>query len=391
MYLAAKYGRLFTTSISEASGLSVVEDGGSLTLYGTQNEINAALTSVWYIAPLHWNSPGQGTFETLSILVNENNSTMDGEDDSYPGEPRTLLVLVVPVNDPPSIQGPPKVTAIEGRDTAIKGVEVRDHDAQETRGSSVKVTMTISEPVSVLQLGKTQGLIFSQESNESSPGNKTFQGSLANVNRALAGLVYRGPPEFSGIAELEMAISDMGNTGEGDAFFASVTTLIDVSSVNNKPRVIREGGRLRGPEDEAVKVEGVIVEDPDVLGGKIELTVEALHGTTSLGSDVLELEFVIGSGLRDTRVVVIGTLEVRHFDELSYGGYIFRSDMMPGDNIKVPHPTTSMVSLIMLRGPLCYRWRRYKGGYSKVQWSNRLLATERRQGGVGHINRYCNH
>lgn len=350
MYLSAKYGRLFTTSIHEASGLSVMEDGGSLTLSGTQDEINAALTSVWYIAPLHWNSPGQGTFETLSVLVNEENSTREGDDDSYPGEPRALLVLVVPVNDPPSIQGPLKVTAVEGRDTAIKGVKVHDHDAQETKGSSVEVTMSISVPGSVLQLGRTQGLIFSQESNESSPGNKTFQGSLGNVNRALADLVYRGPPKFSGIAELEVTISDMGNTGEGDAFFSSITTVIDVSSVNNKPRVIREGGRLRGPEDEAMNVKGVIVEDPDALGGEIELTIKALHGTTSLGSNVLELEFVIGSGLRDTSVVVVGTLEVRHFDNLSYGGYVCLSDIMSDESTRAPDSTTSMVSLVVLIG-----------------------------------------
>lgn len=343
MYLAATYGRLFTTSINEASGISVVDDGGSLTLSGTQDKINAALTSVWYIAPLHWNSPGQGKFETLSVLVNEKNSTRDDDDDPYPGEPRTLLVLVVPVNDPPSIQGPLNVAALEGRDTAIKGIEVQDNDAQETRGGAVEVTMSISEPGSVLQLGKTQGLIFSEETDESSPGNKTFQGSLANVNRALADLVYRGPPEFSGMADLEVTVNDMGNTGEGESFFSSITTLIDVSSLNNQPRVVREGGRLRGPEDEAMKVEGVTIEDPDALGEKIELTVEALHGTTSLGSDALELEFVVGSGLQDTNMVVIGTLEVRHVDDLSYGGYVCRRIIVVLRRTRMPkHPTPQL-------------------------------------------------
>ena len=309
--LSAKHGYISFTCLNQAcGGGSAVEDGGNVTVSGTQDEINTALRSVWYAAPPDWNSPGQGAFETLSVLVDERDSTRGG--DPYPGVPRTLLVKVAPVNDPPSIKGPANVATLEGRHTAIRGIEIHDVDAQETRGGAIEVTASISKAGGVVEPGSKLGLFFDRISNES----KTFHGSLMSINTALAGLVFRGPPEFSGMVELDLTVDDRGNTGEGGSLSSFLTIPISVDSVNNPPEVRRDGGLLRGPEDKVMKVDGILIEDPDALGEKIRMTLEALYGTVSLRGDRSELEFMVGSGLRDSRMVVIGTLEVRDFNTL---------------------------------------------------------------------------
>lgn len=305
--LSAEFGQLFVSGSEETDSVTSTADAGdNLTLPGTQDEINAALMKVRYSAPPDWNSRGQGTFDTLSVVIDEEDSARGG--DPYPGVPRTLVVLVVAVNDPPYLLGPPEVLALESYATAVPGIEVVDPDATEAAGSVIEVTVFASEPGSVVELGSALGIFFTQSSDKS----KTFLGSLNSVNHALAGLTYRGPPEFSGRDLVEVAVDDLGNTGEGGPLSASLTVPIYVSSVNDPPRVVREGGLLvRGVEDESIKVGGVVVDDPDARGEKIRLTLTAVYGTVSFGANQSELHFVLGSGTQDTSAVVLGTIEVR--------------------------------------------------------------------------------
>ncbi|CAN0448293.1 unnamed protein product, partial [Ectocarpus sp. 8 AP-2014] len=280
---------------------------GSLTLPGTQDEINAALLNVWYSAPPDWNSLGQDTFETLSVLVDEQDSAQGG--DPYPGVPRTLIVLIAPINDPPLLRGPSEFTAVEGRTTVLGGIEVSDVDAQDTTGSVLEVTVSSAEKGSNVELGANLGLFIKNSSDES----KTFQGSVTNINKALAGLTFRGAFEFSGATTFKVEVDDMGNTGGGGALSDSLSIPIHVSSVNNPPRVTREQGLLlEGVEDEVVPVDGIMVEDQDAGGGRVKLTIEARHGKISLGGNPFDLEFDRGKGSLDDEVVVFGTIEVRN-------------------------------------------------------------------------------
>ncbi|CAM9796895.1 unnamed protein product, partial [Ectocarpus fasciculatus] len=275
----------------------------SLTLPGTQDEINAALLNVWYSAPPDWNSLGQDTFETLSVLVDEQDSAQGG--DPYPGVPRTLVVLVAPINDPPLLRGPSEFTAVEGRKTVLGGIEVSDVDAQDTAGSVLEVTVSAAEKGSNVELGTKLGLFIKNSSDE----GKTFQGSVININNALAGLTFRGAFEFSGATTLKVEVDDMGNTGDGGVLSDSLSIPIYVSSVNNPPRVTREQGLLlEGVEDEVVTVDGIIVEDQDAGGGRVKLTMEARHGKVSLGGNPSDLEFDRGKGSLDDEVNVFGTI-----------------------------------------------------------------------------------
>lgn len=305
--MAVKYGQFFLSAseLIDDGVASTAEVGKKITFVGTQDDVNAALAAVWYAAPPDWNSPGQGTFETLTVMIDEPGQTHSN--DPYYGVPRTLVIKVVPVNDPPSLRGPSEVVAVESFTTLIRGIEVLDPDADETRGV-MEATLSVTTTGSVLELGSELGLYIKQSSDES----KTFQGSLHNINVALAGVTYRGPPEFSGQDQLQITVDDRGNTGEGESIPTSLSIPILVSSVNNPPRVMREGGLfVNGVEDETISIGGIVLEDPDSGGERVRLTVEALHGNISFGGDVSELEFVQGPGLSDTRAVILGSIEVR--------------------------------------------------------------------------------
>lgn len=305
--LSVEYGSLLAPGSNTTEKLEpVAEAGENYTLPGTPDDVNAALEELWYVAPPDWNSAGQGTFETLSVVIDEQESAQGG--DPYPGVPRSLVIMVLPVNDPPSLRGPPEVIALENYAVAIFGIEAADPDVHESSGGIMEVTVSVSEAGSTLELATALGLYVTQSSNES----KTFQGSLKSVNNALAGMTYRGPLEFSGRAELSVTVQDRGNTGEGGPMSSSLDVAIYVSSVNDPPRVLREGGLLLdGVEDETIELSGIVVEDTDAGAGRVRLTLNALHGTVSLASKQPDLGFEDGDGFHDASTVVIGTIEVK--------------------------------------------------------------------------------
>lgn len=318
--VSAKFGRVLVSGLDgDGNDDSIAEVGDSLTLPGTQDEINSALESVWYSAPLDWNSPGQNTFETISVVVDEQESASGG--DPYPGVPRTLIVKVAAVNDPPSVRGPPEIIATEGVTTAIGEIEVSDVDDQDPVGGFIaEVTVSVPEAGSVVGVGSKLGLYIRESSDES----MTFQGSLNNINNALASLTFRGPSEFSGTTELRVDVNDMGNTGDEGAMSASLLVPIYVSSVNNPPRVTREKGLvLSGFEDEPIKVDGIVVEDQDAGDGRVRLSVEANYGAVSFGHEQSEqsgVEFERGDGLVDEGATVLGTIEVRDSYKIQFTG-----------------------------------------------------------------------
>lgn len=299
IHLSAAYGQLFVAH-DDSNGENSSKDAGKfLILLGSQEELNKAVEDVCYAPPENWNSPAQATFDTISVFTIE-----DDFEDS--GAPWTLLVRVIPVNDPPSLHGPSEIIVLESRPTLVQGIEVKDIDVHESRGV-LEVKVSVEEEGSLVELGTAIGLYVT----ESSPEAKTFQGSVSVVNAALKGLTYRGPPQFSGRDELVVTVDDRGNTGEGGRLTASLVVAIIVHSVNDPPRVMRDDGLLlHGVEDESIAMEGIKIEDADAGDASVKLVLEARYGKISLKTDDIQLDFLAGSGLLDARALIIGTLEV---------------------------------------------------------------------------------
>ena len=118
----------------------------------------------------------------------------------------------------------------------------------------VSVTLTVSN--GTLTLGSTAGL-GSVAGNASN--SVTFTGTVAELNSAMEGLIYRSAADYNGSDTLIVLVDDLGNDGVGGAKTATGTVYITVDPVNDAPtatnltttspttRVMRRGDhRYRG-------------------------------------------------------------------------------------------------------------------------------------------------
>lgn len=304
--LAVNYGKLHVEDVEEAGDHnSVVGAEDFYTLIGSMDRLNHVLKRVWYTPPANWNSLEQRGFEMMTASLDEHDNP-DGGITSNDSE-IALIIRVAAVNDGPILRTPEQVVALEGQAMTIKGIKVEDLDVHEARGV-VEVTVSVGMKGSRIELGTLMGLYMKQSSAE----RITCQGPLERVNNAFAGLTYRGPPEFSGKDELLIAVDDLGNTGEGGSRTSSAKVPIQISSVNNPPRVKRNDREpITGIEDEPIPLTGIILEDSDAGDADIKLVIEARYGTVGLVREHAGINAQERDRQLASRLELHGSLEVR--------------------------------------------------------------------------------
>ena len=110
---------------------------------------------------------------------------------------KDFTISVTNVNEAPTVSVPSAQTACEDVDMALSGIAVGDPE-----GDGLTVTLVVGH--GTLALGSVAGLTVI--------GNGTasviLSGSLADLNAALAGLVYRGALNFAGADALSITVSD---------------------------------------------------------------------------------------------------------------------------------------------------------------------------------------
>ncbi len=108
----------------------------------------------------------------------------------------------------------------------------------------------------------------------------TFQGTLAEINAALDGLVFTPNVGFNGLATVTITTNDLGNSGSGGARSDSDTININVGSANVAPTLTLTGGTLNYTENDPATVidSAAIVIDPDSAdfdGGQLNVFFSA--------------------------------------------------------------------------------------------------------------------
>lgn len=162
-------------------------------------------------------------------------------------------------------------------------ISISDPDAA---GGALRVTLTANS--GVLNLGSSAGLSFLVGSG-SGDATMTFEGTLADINNALDGLVFAPTPGYAGVALLQITTNDMGNTGTGGPQADTDVVLIRVLSPI--PAVLSVGAS-----------------SPDgsyTVGQSISLTIQfdqAVFVDASGGSPTLRLE----TGLIDRLATYVG-------------------------------------------------------------------------------------
>ena len=238
-------GNLATTQLSVTSGaLNVSLAGGAtisagangsstLTLSGTQAQINAALASLSYQGNADFNGA-----DTLIVLSTDANGATDSD---------AVAITVTSVNDGPVNTVPGAQAVNEDTSLSIGGISVDDVDGNL---STTQLTVTNGS----LNVSLAGGATISAGANGSS--TLTLSGTQAQINAALASLSYQGNAEFNGADTLTVLSTDANGATDSDAVAITVTSVND-GPVNTVP------GAQSVNEDTALSIVGISINDVD--------------------------------------------------------------------------------------------------------------------------------
>ena len=235
-----------TVKVSLAGGATIsagANGTSTLTLSGTQAQINAALASLSYQGNLNFNGR-----DTLTVPTTDAQRATDSD---------AVAITVSSVNDGPVNTVPGAQTVNEDTALSIGGVSVNDVDGNL---STTQLTVT-NGAVNVSLAG---GATISAGANGSS--TLTLSGTQAQINAALASLGYQGNLNFNGADTLTVPTTDGNGVTDSDAVAITVTSVND-GPVNTVP------GAQTVNEDTALSIGGVSVNDVDGNLSTTQLTV----------------------------------------------------------------------------------------------------------------------
>ena len=210
-----------------------------------------------------------------------------------------------PVNTVPAAQVVAEDSTLVFSTVGGNAVSVADPDAGT---AAVRVSLSVTGG-GALTLASAAGIGFTTGDGVAD-GDMTFTGTLAAVNAALDGLVYRPAADFSGAATVTVTADDLGNSGTGGAMTDSDAVAVTVTAVNDAPvNALPPGQSIDGGSLLFSSSTGssISVADVDAGASAVQVALAASAGTLSLGSTA-GLTFVAGDGTNDSSMTFRGTL-----------------------------------------------------------------------------------
>jgi len=250
-----------TVLLSGGATISAGSNGSNtLTLSGSQVDINATLTSLSYQGDIGFTGS-----DTLTITSTDSLAATDID---------TVNINVMPSNVAPLNKVPSSLTIAEDTQLTISGIAVNDND-----GNLSTVQLVVAKGVlSVTLSGATR---ISSGANGSN--TLTLSGSQADINATLGRLIYKSNLDFSGTDTLTIRSMDSSAARDVDV------VLITVTAVNDAP-VNTILGSLTAVEDTPFAFGGIKIIDADGNLSTVQLMVNngtlsvTLFGTTNVSS-----------------------------------------------------------------------------------------------------------
>ena len=242
-----------TVNLAGGATISAGANGtATLTLSGTQAQINAALGTLSYQGTLNYNGP-----DTLTVTSTDSNAVTDID---------TVAITVNPVNDAPVNTVPGAQGVNEDTALALGGISVNDVDGN----------------LSTVQLGVTQGTVTVNlaggatiSAGANGTATLTLSGTQAQINAALGTLSYQGTLNYNGPDTLTVTSTDSNAVTDID------TVAITVNPVNDAPVNTVPGAQVVN-EDTALALGGISVNDVDGNLSTVQLGVTQGTVTVSL-------------------------------------------------------------------------------------------------------------
>ncbi|CAM9858265.1 unnamed protein product, partial [Ectocarpus sp. 8 AP-2014] len=217
------------------------DEGHSVIVAGKTDRVNRALRSLVYRPDADvWGS------DQLSIVARARNDNAIGSNSGWNTVAgiKSIVILVDPVNDPPTIHIPDRLAggvlplAFAGEVLPLGGIVVHDADAGQPGGSQlVSVSVSAVGEGSTVSLamsnttvqGRLPGVLFLEGSAEGVYTSISFRAPLHLANSALDLLQFSTPfRQPSGLYNVSISVSDHGNWGKGEEETASASLAIDV-------------------------------------------------------------------------------------------------------------------------------------------------------------------
>jgi hypothetical protein len=311
--LPAGFGSLATLDLGTGTNDSLVR------LTGALDNLNLVLDGLVFTPTVNVNTQEGGPPPTVQLNVSVNDLG-NFSSENPPNQQITndsVAITVTAVNTNPTATVPATATTTENVDfnfTAGNTVSVADPDV-----GDMLITLSVTNGTLTLPAGTLAALVFTT-GDGTADGSMVFTGTVANINTALAGLVFTPNTSFTGTAIMTLVIDDQNNSGAGTTPNATVQTTITVTEVNDPPILLFNGSGAAfdaGPTvntDSGVDFEfkpststQVSITDIDAAAAQIELTLTASAGTLTLAT-INNLSFIAGGGTGDTTMTFHGTL-----------------------------------------------------------------------------------
>jgi len=245
---------LSVTGVTQTAGrtATVTQSGGTLTLDPAQFTDLAA---------------GQTATLTFGYGVSDGTATT----------PQTLTVTVTGANDAPVLTVPGARTVNEDTDLPLTGLSIADVDA-----GSAPLRLTLSVGHGKVTLGSTTGLTVTAGANGT--GTLTVEGTLADLNAALATARYRGASNYNGADTLQVSADDLGNGTPTAALTDTRTVAITVTPVNDAPVAAADSFTTPYQTPILIPSATLLANDSDVENDTVAFTGlgSATHGTATL-------------------------------------------------------------------------------------------------------------
>ncbi|MDL5038615.1 DUF4347 domain-containing protein [Comamonas sp. Y6] len=215
-----------TLSATDASGVTVLGSGtDTLSLSGTLSDINAFVTggAVGYTTAA--NATGN---VVLDVTIDDGGNTGSGGSQT---DHTTVTLTITAVNDAPVNSVPGTQSVLQdgtlmfstGNGNALSIADV------DVGGGTMRVTLTASN--GLLTLGSLSGVSFLVGSG-TGDGTMVLEGTLSDINNALAGLSFAPTGGYYGPASVQITTDDLGQSGSGGGQTDTDTILINVAQPN---------------------------------------------------------------------------------------------------------------------------------------------------------------